>query len=100
MSLPGSRQPTTPPLPGVIGEVERQTREELELTPKAKERPSIAAQAIVLAQRLDDPAFAAVAATNSRQLQALLKELQGPKRKSGGRLHVVEAMSRRKAASQ
>lgn len=81
-----------------MGPNERATREECELAPKAKDRPSIVAQAITIAQRLDDPAMAAVAATNSRQLQALLKELQGPKKKLGGRMATVSAMAGRRVA--
>ena len=80
-----------------MGLNERLTREECEMAPRAKDRPSIVAQAITLAQRLDDPDHAAATATNSRQLQALLKELQGPRKKMGTKLALVSQMAGRQA---
>lgn len=98
VALPGSAQPTTSLTPREMGPVERETRREVELAPRSDVRPSIAAQAIALARSIDDPSMAAVVATNSRQLQALLKELQTGKKKSSGRLQVVSQMAGRKRA--
>jgi hypothetical protein len=67
------------------------------MMPRAADRPSVVAQAIAVSQRIDDPDHAAAVATNSRQLQALMKELQGPRRKMASHLATVTAMSRRRA---
>lgn len=98
--MPGATELPTAPAALAMGPNEIATRRECELAPKALDRPSIVAQAITLAQRLDDPAMAAVAATNSRQLQALLKELQAGRKKSAGRLAVVSQMAGRGRKAQ
>lgn len=113
VSLPTAQQPAPPaaepvltecPVCGVwhagreMGPNERATCAELGLTPKAKLRPGIAADVITMAQQIDNPAMAAVRAQSSRQKQALLHELQGPRKKSGGRLATVSAMAGRRRA--
>lgn len=72
---------------------------ELGQIPQVKERQGLAADAIALAQVMDDPTQVNARATNSRQKQALLKELrEGRKRKLAPRLAQVQAMSRRARA--
>jgi hypothetical protein len=77
-----------------MGRNERAVRDECENLERAVERPTVVAQAITVAQRLDDPACYAMAATLSRQLQSLMQELQVPKKKlAPKRLAVVQAMT-------
>jgi hypothetical protein len=94
VSLPTTVQPAAAPKEPGPNEVA--VRAECEILPKAAERPAIVAAAISVAQRLDDPAHAAMVARNSKELRDLLSELKGPKRKSGGRLATVSAMSNRR----
>jgi hypothetical protein len=81
-----------------MGDNELAVIEQVERMPKAPERPSIVAQAKTLARIMDDPALRPMHATTSRQLQALLTSLDGPVRKSRGRLYAVRQMTERKAA--
>jgi hypothetical protein len=63
----------------------------------AADKPAIVSQAKTLARILDDPTLMPMHASTSRQLQALLASLDGPKKKSRGRLAAVQAMTPRKA---
>ena len=83
---------TASPEPKPLGDNKIAVIEELELLPKASERPSIAMQARTLARILDDPDLQPMHATTSRQLQALLAALVGPQKKSRGRLAAVQTM--------
>lgn len=96
--------PTNTEMPDAVtvigmGAVERGVRDECDSLDRAVDRPSVVAQAIRLAQRMDDPAHAAMCATNSRQLQSLMAELQQPKKKlasRGSRLALVQNMTARR----
>jgi hypothetical protein len=92
--------PTTTQMPDAVigmGRNERAVRDECDSLERAAARPSVVAQAVTLAQRLDDPAHAAMCATNSRQLQSLMAERQAPKRKlAPKRLAVVQQMVARR----
>jgi hypothetical protein len=92
--------PTNPQSPGMgseMGRCERAVRDECDTLERAVDRPSVVAAAIVLAQRLDDPSHAAMSATNSRQLQSLMSELQVPKKKlAPKRLAAVQQMVARR----
>jgi hypothetical protein len=91
-------KPATPEIPSAapeIGPNEAGVIAECALMPRAADRPSVVAQAITIARRLDDPAHDAATATNSRQLQALMKELQAPVKKMRTHLATVSAMSNR-----
>lgn len=96
VSLPTTHRPDAPTQE--MGPNEIATRAEIEIAPRAKDRPSLAAQAITLARTLDRPDMAAASAQLSRQLQAVLRELQPGKKKSGGRLATVSAMAGRRVA--
>jgi hypothetical protein len=88
------RQRTPDAPPPEMGRNEQAVRDECDTLDRAVDRPSVVAQAITLAQRLDDPAHAAMCATNSRQLQSLMAELQAPRKKMATKkLAVVRQMS-------
>jgi hypothetical protein len=93
VSLPTTAQPVAAPGPNELA-----VRAQCEMMPRAADLPAIVQAAISVAQRLDDPDHAANTARNSHELRDLLSELQGPKRKSGGRLHQISAMSGRRQA--
>lgn len=90
---PPAEPPAPEPGPTVLA-----VRAELAMLPKAQQRPGIAAMCEAIAWCIDDDDMKAVRATNSRQLQSLLHELQGPRKKSGGRLATVSAMAGRRRA--
>jgi len=95
-------QPTPQPVPqppNELGDNEAAVIAQCEQLGKAAaEKPSLVAQAKTLARILDRPDLMPMHATTSRQLQALLASLDGPKKKSRGRLAAVQAMTPRKAA--
>jgi hypothetical protein len=94
VALPAN--PEMPDAPTKTGRNEQAVREEVDMLERAVDRPSVVAAAITLAQRLDDPAHAAMSATNSRQLQSLMSELQAPRKKlasRGRRLAIVQSMT-------
>lgn len=95
--MPSKLQPVEAAAPA-MGPVETGVREQVAASKRAADLPAIVAAAIKLAQLIDDDDFAGQAAGNLIKLQKLLAELQSPKRKSGGRLAVVSAMSRRVVA--
>jgi hypothetical protein len=80
-----------------MGENEAGVREQVRYSRLAEQRPGTVAQAITLAKILDDPQMKPMHPQTSRQLHTLLTSLDGPKKKSGGRLAMVSAMSGRKA---
>jgi hypothetical protein len=79
------------------GENELAVRQQIEDSPRAAEKPGTCSQAITLSKILDNPTYAPMWATTSRQLHALLLSLDGPRRKSTGKLFVVQQMVRRAA---
>lgn len=103
-STPAS--PNVVEMPGVsratpeIGFNEAAVIAQCENAPKAGDLPSIVAQARTLARILDDPSLMTYHATTSRQLQSLLATLQGPPKKSRGRLAAVQAMTANRNARQ
>ncbi|WP_139797790.1 hypothetical protein [Mycobacterium noviomagense] len=88
VALPNTGQPVQQPGPNELAVLA-----EVELLPRAAEHPAIVAAAITVAQRLDDPAHAAMTARNAHELRNLLGELKGPRKKTGGRLATVSAMA-------
>ncbi|OMC44097.1 hypothetical protein A5745_16815 [Mycobacterium sp. IS-2888] len=88
------------PVEAGMGFNERSVRAECEAARNADTRQSVVSQALSLAKILDNPDLMSMWPTTSRQLQGLMKELQGPRKKSGGRgnhLATIGAMSRRAA---
>jgi len=93
VALPTITQPPQAGTPPSMGPCEQGVRADLESLPRAAERQGIAAAAIALAQRIDDPGHAAMVARNSHELRNLMDQLSGPRKKSGGRLATISAMS-------
>jgi hypothetical protein len=95
--------PYAPPaVPLAPGAVELAVRAQCQPLPAAGDRPATVAQAIALAKILDNPAFAPMHATTSRQLNLLLTSLDdGHKKKTKGKLGLIVAMtpSQKKAAN-
>lgn len=94
IAMPTTQQPQAPAAL-VVGANEAATKAQCEMSKKADEMPSVVQQCISLSRILDDPAQSPMWPTTSRQLQALLTQLAGPKKKSGGRLASVQSMTRR-----
>jgi hypothetical protein len=90
IALPQTQQPTQP------GDVETAVRGQLAGNPRADDRPGEAAAAIRLAQLLDRDDHSALAAQMTYRLHTVLNSLGAPKRKSGSRLAVVQAMVARR----
>jgi hypothetical protein len=92
--------PTNTEMPDAVigmGPVERAVHDECDSLTRAADRPGILAMAYALGRRCDDPAHAAALATNTKQLQSLLAELQQSKKKiAPKRLAVVQAMTARR----
>jgi len=89
-------QPTTT----APGENEQAVIAQCEMSKLAASRPGIVSQARTLARILDTKELMTIWPRTSSQLQALLKDLDGPKKKSAGRLIQISAMTganRRKA---
>ncbi|PND54428.1 hypothetical protein CRM90_27910 [Mycobacterium sp. ENV421] len=83
-----------------MGLNERDIRAEIEMAPKAKDHPGVVRMAITLAQEMDKPEMSNARIALSKQIQGLLKELDGPKKKSGGRMATISAMSGHRKAAQ
>lgn len=94
LALPTHPQPVNAAT--VVGPNEAAVREQCEASPKAADMRGTVQQACTLAKILDTPDYAPMHAQVSRQIQALLTSLEGPKRKSKGRLAVVQAMTARR----
>lgn len=83
----------TDPQPKTMGANEIAWLEQVELSGRAEQLPVIVSQGATLSRILDNPEMAPMHATVSRQLDALYARLQGPKKKSGGRLASISAMT-------
>jgi len=95
---PAASKPKPEPEAAVMGENEVAVRLQCANSLKAADQPGTVSQAITLAKILDREAFSAMHPTTSRQLQALLTSLAGPKRKSRGRLARVQSLTSGKVA--
>ena len=91
--------PTRAAAAPTIGENEQAVIAQCEMSKQAEVKPGIVTQARTLARILDAPELMTIWPRTSSQLQALLKELDGPRKKSSGRLIQVSAMAGRKAAA-
>jgi hypothetical protein len=89
--------PTSQQQVDTMGLNEQAVREECELSKSADTRQSVVAQAISLARILDDDRLMSMWPMTSKQLQGLMKELQGTKRKINRNLVVVSKMAGRRA---
>jgi hypothetical protein len=80
-----------------VGSVDQAVLDETASLLKSSERPAMVACARALAHILDNDALVAMHPQAARQPQAILNELHsGPKKKSKGRLAVVQQMTRAK----
>ncbi|BBX38921.1 hypothetical protein [Mycobacterium simiae] len=87
-----------PAAPVVIGPTEQAVIDECATLPKAAECPTVVAQARKVARAIDNPKQESYISRNSHELRDLMGLLRDrPKKKSGGRLAVVQQMSRRVA---
>jgi hypothetical protein len=90
IAQPKTRTSAPPPEP--LGDNELAVIAQCDQLPKAAEKQSIVAQAKALARILDNAELISMWPTTSRQLQSLLATLDGPPRKSRGRLAAVQSM--------
>jgi hypothetical protein len=98
VALPTRPQTPHPAAPFKIGENEAAVIEQCANSKLADTKPSIVAQCRALARILDTNELMTIWPRTSSQLQALLKDLDGPKKKTaGGRLAQVSAMAGRRA---
>jgi hypothetical protein len=89
-----------------IGPMEKAIIAECENLPRAVERPTLVAAARNLAKVVDNPKMASIHTSTTKQLMAILADLHGDtakakatgKRKSGGRLATVGALTKVKRA--
>ncbi len=95
MKNPNSRGTVTalPARDESLGDNEIAWIRQCELSVAAERNPSIVAQGRSLATLLDDPGCRAIWPATSRQLDKLRLALAGPRRKSKGRLALVESMT-------
>lgn len=91
VALPVTSQPEIVTGPG---QVEQAWIEQTSMLRKADNNPLAVAMGIPLCRLLDDPAMAPMWPTASGKLQALRASLEGPKKKSRGRLVAVQAITR------
>lgn len=81
-----------------IGPVEAAVIAELETLPKTAEFQGLAAAARAVAAAIDDPRQRSYVSRNANSLKDLLLQLRTKRKKSGGRLAVVQQMSTRKVS--
>jgi hypothetical protein len=80
----------TPPVPVAPGANEAAVRAQCAGLPAAADHPATVEQAVVLARILDDPKYAPMFATTSRQLHALLQSLdKGARKRTKGKLAAI-----------